>query len=64
MTAVMETRCKKLSDLGLQYNGSEYCLEDINVHWTELTCDTDREFDIRYKKIAQEIERRRKACIS
>lgn len=43
-----ESRVKKLSDLGLMFNGAEMCYEDINFHWTEILCDTDAEFDKAY----------------
>ena len=38
-------RVKKLYDLGLRYNGSEYAYQDINFHWTDITCMSDEEFE-------------------
>ena len=51
-------RTHQLIDLGLKYNGADFTLDDINVHWTELTCDTDEEWIEKIEKIRKEIERR------
>lgn len=47
-----------LSELGLKFNGSEYQLGDINVHYTEIITDTDEAFAIKINKISEEIKRR------
>lgn len=55
-------RIDKLFELGLKYNGSEYVDGDFNVHWTEITCDTNKEFAEKLKSIKEEKERRY-ACL-
>lgn len=42
--AVDEKRVKALYEIGLNYNGDSFVYEDVNVHWTELTCMDDDEF--------------------
>lgn len=54
-------RTRILSDLGLIFNGEEFVKEDINVHWTEITCDSNSEFSNKIEKIKGEIERRKNA---
>jgi hypothetical protein len=41
MNDKVKARADRLFALGLKFNGEEYCKEDFNVHWTEMTCDTD-----------------------
>ena len=55
-----DERCDQLFKLGLKYNGAEYFKDDINVHWTEITCDNKEVWDEKIKKITAEIERRKK----
>jgi hypothetical protein len=55
-----EKRVDRLFVLGLRFNGQEMCKEDFNVHHTEITCDTDKEFDAKVEKIKAEMERREK----
>jgi hypothetical protein len=40
-----DARCKKLFDLGLKFNGTELFYKDINFHWTDIICMSDKEFD-------------------
>ena len=58
MNDKMKARCDSLFALGLRFNGQEYCKDDINVHWVEMTCDTDEEFDEKCKKIEAVIKKR------
>lgn len=54
-------RSSMLMDLGLRYDGEQFSKEDINYHWTELTCDTNQEFYEKWYEIKTEIKRREKA---
>lgn len=53
-------RCDQLFALGLQFNGQEYCKDDFNVHWTEITCDTDEEFEKKLVSIKAKMKHREK----
>jgi hypothetical protein len=44
-------RADRLAELGLRFNGSEFCRDDFNVHWTEILTDTDDEFDKKVLRI-------------
>jgi hypothetical protein len=59
-------RVYQLKDLGLKFNSKEMfmTMDDINVHWTEITCDTDDEWNKKIKKIKAEIKRREETKIS
>lgn len=59
MTEQFEKRCDKLFAMGLKYNGSEFYLDDINIHWTEVSCDNDKEFNEKCDRIQLEIKRRK-----
>ena len=50
-------RTDQLYKLGLRYDGSSYILHDINVHWTEITCDADNEWNKNIEKIRTEMKR-------
>jgi len=56
-----DIRSGKLFSIGLIFNG-EYFIhkeyKDINVHWTEMNCDTDEQFYFKCCKIEKEIEKR------
>lgn len=52
-------RCNQLYQLGLIFNGDSYVKDDINVHWTEITCSTDKEFNTILSKIKNEITNRK-----
>jgi len=39
----------KMFELGLKWNGSEFCYRDINFHWTDLLCMVKEEFDKAYE---------------
>ena len=62
MTERTENRSMRLFDIGLQWNGSQFYNEDVFVHWTELTCDTDEEFDRKIAKIEKEMTRRQEVA--
>ena len=53
-----KARCDQLFKLGLMFNGQEYCKDDFNVHWTEITCDSDEEFKKKLSFIKEEMKRR------
>ena len=55
---IVESRCNRLWDLGLRFNGLEFMLEDFNVHWTEVQCDDDIVFDKKIESIKKEMSRR------
>jgi hypothetical protein len=44
-----EARTAKLCELGLRYDGQQFVYEDINFHWTDITCMTDAQFEKAYK---------------
>lgn len=50
-----EARTNKLYELGLKFNGQECIKDDLNIHWTEIACDTDEEFDSKIEKIRTEM---------
>jgi hypothetical protein len=56
-----EERSDRLHGLGMKFNGSEFFKEDFNVHWTEISCDTDEEFDAKIEKIKAEMRRRKRS---
>jgi hypothetical protein len=60
---VVHKRTDKLFALGLRFNGQEYCLKDFNVHWTEITCDTNEVFDDKVRNIEAEMKRRKELAI-
>jgi len=53
-----QKRCDQLAELGLKFNGQEYRMNDINVHWTEIICDSDEEFEKKLSLIKKEIKKR------
>jgi len=53
-------RCNQLFKLGLMFNGESYVKEDFNVHWTEINCDTDEQFNKKLADIEEEMKRRGK----
>jgi len=50
-----DERCKRLFKLGFKYNGEELFLDDMNIHWTEITCLEDEEFEEIIKKFEKRI---------
>ena len=56
-------RCDQLFALGLMFDGQQYRKDDFNVHWTEITCDTDEQFEKKLSDIKKEMERRRKCAL-
>jgi len=52
-------RCDQLFALGLKYNGVDYVLDDFNVHWTEITCETEKSWNKIIDNIQTEMERRK-----
>jgi hypothetical protein len=54
----IDTRTQALYDLGLKYNGAEFYKDDFSVHWIEMTCDTDEEFNKKIENIKAEMARR------
>jgi len=62
-----DTRCKALSDLDMAYNmidnsfiGNASDNRDFNVHYTEITCDSEEEWNIKITKLRTELDKRRK----
>lgn len=45
----LERRSLKLLQLGLKFNGESYVYDDINFHWTDVTCMSDAEFNVAYE---------------
>ena len=45
MNEHVRVRSEKLISLGLRYTGSEFVYEDINFHYTDLLCMSDKEFE-------------------
>jgi len=63
MTKETVKRINQLYALGFKFNGQDLIDSDFNVHWTELICDTDEEFNTKLEKIKKEKERRSKMVI-
>lgn len=40
-----EDRCKKLWNIGLKFNGTDFIYQDINFHWTDIVCMDDDDFE-------------------
>jgi hypothetical protein len=56
-----EERNNKLFNIGLIFNGQYFIhkiYDDINIHWTEVACYTNEEFNSICDKIEKEIKRR------
>jgi hypothetical protein len=56
-----EKQVSKLCSIGLIFNGEEFIhkiYKDINVHWTEIACDSKEEFNLKCKKISDYIIRK------
>jgi len=51
-------RCKQLRELGMIFNGESYVgaghFSDFNVHHTEVSCDTDEQWDAKIEALKQE----------
>jgi signal recognition particle subunit SEC65 len=52
-------RCDQLFKLGLTFNGKYYRKDDINVHWTEIITETNKDWNKIISKIEAEIKRRK-----
>jgi len=52
-------RIEKLKEMGLKFDGSQFTINDINVHWIEIVCLSDKEFDDLVNKIQIEMKRRK-----
>jgi lipid II:glycine glycyltransferase (peptidoglycan interpeptide bridge formation enzyme) len=52
-------RIEKLRKMGLKFDGSQFVLNDINIHWTEIVSLDDKDFDELVEKVRVEIERRK-----
>jgi hypothetical protein len=69
MNAIHEKNNKRFADLhalGLKFNGDSFIgtedgNRDFNVHSTEITCDSDEEWDDKVSKMKAELERRQNA---
>lgn len=64
MTEAQKKRCSQLAELDMVFNGQEYVgkseiNEDFNVHWTEIICDTDDQWNGKVDKLKTELEKRR-----
>ena len=53
-----QERVDRLFKLGLIFNGESCILDDFNVHWTEISCETDDKFDKIVSSIKKEMTRR------
>jgi colicin import membrane protein len=42
-------RLKKMSTLGLNWDGEQFVFRDINFHWSDLVCLSDSEFDAAFE---------------
>lgn len=56
----IKKRCGELFDLGLKYHFAyeSYTLDDINVHWTEMTVLDEKEWNTLIEKIKEVIASR------
>lgn len=60
----VKSRSDKLFALEMKFNGESYVgkhkyNEDFNVHWTEITCNTDTEFEAIIVKLENELKKRK-----
>jgi len=69
MREITDKRTKVLFDMGFKFNGEELFKNTdrffMNIHWTEITCDTDQEFDKKvedFKKILANEEEIQESC--
>jgi hypothetical protein len=58
-------RFADLRTLGMKFNGDSFIgtdddNKDFNMHTTEITCDSDEEWNEKITKMTAELERRRK----
>lgn len=60
------SRMAQLNDLGLKFNGQymSFILKDINVHTTEIQCDSNEQWEEKINKIKKRISENRKYYIS
>lgn len=56
----LKQRYNQLFKMGLKWNGIEYAKDDFNVHWTEITCSNDNEWNKIIFNIESEMKRRKK----
>lgn len=67
---IHEKQNKRYADLhmldmkfdGDSFIGAEDDNNDFNVHWTEINCDNDEEWNDKITKLTAELERRRNKC--
>lgn len=59
MNVEEKRRCEMMFSLGLRFNGDSFVQDDINVHWTEVACDSDDVFYSKVAKIKSELDRRK-----
>ena len=57
----VSVRSQRLYSIGLSFDGQglQFIYRDVNVHWTEITCMTDEEFDALIEKITPIIKARK-----
>ena len=59
--AMIKSRSNELAALGMNYNGSDYLFEDVNVNWTEITTSSDEEWKALVSKITPIIADKKEA---
>jgi len=66
MDLEMEKRCKELRNLEMKFDfnnsfiGKERYNSDFNVAIVEIQCDDEQQWDLKIKKLTEELERRKK----
>jgi hypothetical protein len=65
---IEEKRIKELFSIGLIYDGDHFygsCpdTQDINIHWTEILCDSDDDWKQKLSKIKEIILNRRSRAL-
>lgn len=55
-----KSRSNQLVALGLNYNGQEYVFQDVNVHWVDITTQSESDWDVLINKITPVVEQRKK----
>ena len=58
LTNRTEQRCNQLFEMGLKFNGAEHVKDDFNVHWTEIICSSDKEWNEIISNIKNEMKER------
>ena len=51
MDTTTKGRMDQLMEMGLKFDGAQFIGKGINVHWTEMSCDTEEQWGTKMTKI-------------